>query len=245
MATSPPAGSLSPGQQALLTQKVHVQPGALARSGGNVAERLPSAWHAATAMVRGLRGIPDEALHWWAAQPAGHIVLTARENRYETGSFCVGDRTLGAVSFISLNTLIAAGAADAADRDAPEREMLPAPEQRERSAADLHPGWARALLPLDHLLGCGGDAGGAWLSDGGGVTPRWQRVGRQVAALFPLGHGLSQVGRTDPHLYLAQGLFTLLRNRRRLNWADPKLERLLKASLLHRGFWRNFLREWG
>lgn len=102
---------------------------------------------------------------------------------------------------------------------------------------------AAALRPLDHLLGDGED--GRWLSDGGGISPRWEQVGAQIAALFALGYGATEASRIDPRVYLAEGLALALRDRRRLNGLDPKLERLLGASLLSDGFWHNFLAESG
>ena len=102
---------------------------------------------------------------------------------------------------------------------------------------------AAALCPLDYLLGDGED--GRWLSSGGGISPRWQRVGTQIAMLFALGYGASAASRIDPRVYLAEGLALALRDRRRLNGQDPKLERLLGASLLSDGFWHNFQAESG
>lgn len=206
------ASQLSQGQRALLARKVHIQPGALAHSSGDVQERLPSSWHAAIDLVSRLHGLPDAAFHWWAEQPAGHVLITTGERAYITGSLDAAQQQLAAVTLIPLAQIV---------------------RQPQQAAI-------AALFPLDHLLGCGGAPHGQWLSQGGGLSRRWQRVGAQLARLFSLGYGLSQAARQDPRIYLAEGMITALHDRRRLNIADPKLERLLGASLLSEGFWHNF-----
>ncbi len=98
-----------------------------------------------------------------------------------------------------------------------------------------------ALMPLDHLLGCWGKSDGRWLSDGGGIAPAWQEVGQQIARYFTLGYGWTSDGQSDPHRYLAEGWAAALMAPRTLNTADPKLYRLLRATLLSPGFWRRHL----
>jgi hypothetical protein len=205
---------LSPGQKALLAQKVHVTPGALARSSGDVQQRLLSSWQAATTLVATLAGLPDEGFRWWAEQSAGHILLTEQEGGYEAGPLQVGDHHLTAVVRIPLSQIV----------DHPQKAA------------------SRALFPLDHLLGCAGLPTGRWLSEGGGIDQRWQRIGSQIAHLYELGYSLSEEGRHDPRVYLAEGVLAALHNRRQLNTADPKLDRLLHTSLLSSAFWRNFVR---
>jgi hypothetical protein len=208
------SSSLSPGQRALLAHKVHIRPGALARSTGDVQQRLISVWQAATTLVAQLSGLPEESFRWWAEQPAGHILLTEEDHGYETGLLHVGEQQLHAVVLIPLS------------------QILYFPQK----AA------SRALFPLDHLLGCAGLSAGSWLSEGGGVDQRWQRIGTQLVHLYELGYGLSDEGRHEPRSYLAEGIVAALHNRRQLNTADPKLDRLLHGSLLSSAFWRNFIR---
>lgn len=206
--------NLTPGQRALLQHKIHVDPGAWQHSPLSIQRRLPSAWSAALRVAGQLRGLPDEALIWWAAQPHGHILLTANEDSY-AHTYSAGTRTLTATALLALPTVL----------DQPTQTRI------------------LALHPLDHLLGSGGTAHGIWLSDGGGCTPRWQRIGAQIASLFPLGYGSSASARCDPHWYLAESITLALDDRQRLNVIDPKMERLLNHSLLDVGFWRNFMDE--
>ncbi len=207
----------TPGQLALLQHKIHVERGALAHSRGDIQERLSSPWSAALRLIAQWTGLPDELFLWWAAQPRGHVLITAADEGYCIDARATGDRALAATALV------------------PMRRVVHQPRQ----AALL------ALLPLDHLLGCNGDPTGPWLSEGGGRCPRWQRVGEEIAALFALGYGTSEAARHDPHSYLAEALWMAIHERQRLNIADPKLDRLLHASLLSAPFWRNFRRQEG
>ncbi len=216
MHSSPILPAAPSGLRALLREKIHLARGALARSPGHVQERLASGWDGVMALAGLLAELPDTGLGWWAQQPRGHILLTAQAQEYAAGELLHGQETLEAVAQVPLPLLVTA----------PEAVL------------------ALALQPLDHLLGCRGQAGGPWLSDGGGITPRWRRVGEQVVRLFPLGYGLSPQAQMDPHAYLAQGMALALLDPRRLQTADPKLHRLLQGSLLNPGFWRHFVQEW-
>lgn len=204
---------LSASQQRLLHSKIHVAEGAYAASGRAVQGRFASGWSAALQLARLLGGLPDAALVWWAAQPGGHLLLTSGDDGYRPSLAVDGEMRQG-VACLPLGWVIESN-----------RE-----------------GMAAALRPLDHLLGCAG-AEGRWLSEGGGITPRWARIGGQIAGLFRLGYGESPASRQNPHAYLAEGLALALINRRRLNVNDPKLERLLFTSLLSDGFWQHFLAE--
>ena len=90
---------------------------------------------------------------------------------------------------------------------------------------------------LDHLLGCKGAADGVWLSDGGGITPRWQEVGGCLRDIVSLGYGSDESGDCDAHAYFAEGLAAYCHDRRQLNVADPLLERLLRRTVMSDSFW--------
>ena len=107
--------------------------------------------------------------------------------------------------------------------------------------ADLATGSRRSLVlvgyMLDHLLGCGGAADGAWLSDGGGIRPRWREVGGRLRELASLGYSVSESGAHGTHAYFAEGLAAYCHDRRQLNVADPLLERLLHGTVMSEAFW--------
>lgn len=206
--------SLSPAQRMLLQRKIHVAPDAYAASPGPVQMHFASGWSGAIEAARLLAGLPEDGLIWWAEQPNGHLLLTGEEWGYADSAVVEGE-TVEGVALLPLEWL----------------------------TGDVRVALAGLVRPLDHLLGCGGMADGVWLSQGGGISPRWQRIGQQIARLFPLGYGGTAASRQDSRAYLAEGLALALTDRHRLNREDPKLERLLVGSLLSPGFWRNFRAE--
>lgn len=206
--------SLSQAQRLLLQHKIHVAPNAYAASPKPVQIQFSSGWSAAIEAAQLLGALPEDALLWWAEQPRGHLLLTGAASGYVDGAV-IGEAEVEGVAQIPLEWL----------------------------TGDVGVALTALLRPLDHLLGCGGAAEGVWLSQGGGVTPRWQRIGAQIARLFALGYGESEQSRRDHRVYLAEGLALALTDRHRLNCNDPKLERLLADSFLSPGFWRNFRAE--
>jgi len=205
------SSGLSDVQRQLLQSRVVGQPGAPKWAPAEAP--FTTTWGGGIYLVSLLGGLPTSLLIWWAAQGAGHILLTTGEGGYVPGELIVGDLTLRSVSRVPLDLL----------------------------AQDPLAALALALQPLDHLLGCNGEEGGAWLSEGGGITPALQEIGRQIHDLFRLGYGMTPAAQIDPRAYLAQGIVAILHQGRRLNTADPKLDRLLRGSLLNEGFCRNQL----
>jgi len=195
--------------RALTRAKLHLVPGALAQVGTAVSERFDNAWAAVEALTRQLRPFPAGLLHFWAAQERGHVLIGARDGGYVMGPQQCGQRTLDGVAHVALADLAAAN-------DRP---------------------WVLIGHLLDHLLGCRGALAGVWLSDGGGITPRWREVGRQVRDLFDLGYGQSAAARRDAHVYFAEGLAACCRDRQAFNVADPLLERLLRRTVMSEVFW--------
>jgi hypothetical protein len=92
---------------------------------------------------------------------------------------------------------------------------------------------------VDHYLGGGGDADAAWLSEGGGLRPRWQEAGARLPRLFALGYGLDEVAQADVRNYFAQSLAIYCRDRQRLNVADPQITRWFRSSLWNDAFWQS------
>ncbi|NLE77222.1 MAG: hypothetical protein GX605_10795 [Chloroflexi bacterium] len=97
--------------------------------------------------------------------------------------------------------------------------------------------WRALAGLLDHLLGCHGQPDGPWLSEGGGIGPAWQGVGKRIQRLFPLGYGLDETARSAPRGYLASSLAWQMCAPQRLETADPLMARLLRATLLDERFW--------
>jgi len=91
---------------------------------------------------------------------------------------------------------------------------------------------------IDHHLGCGGDAQGPWLSEGGGGIPLWQEAGARLGSLFALGYGIDEVARSNVRDYLAQSLALYCRDRQRLSVADPQVTKWLRSTLWNDAFWR-------
>ena len=109
------------------------------------------------------------------------------------------------------------------------------------SVGDLAAGNERPLHVLghllDHYLGCAGDLTGPWLTAGGGCRPRWQQAAGRLPGLYALGYGVDDVARASIDDYLAQSLAIYCRDRRRLNVADPPIEKWLRTTLFDAAFW--------
>ncbi len=92
---------------------------------------------------------------------------------------------------------------------------------------------------IDHHLGCGGDLGGPWLTEGGGLTSDWQQAGSRLAGLYPLGYGVDEVACSNIRDYFAQSLAIYARDRQRLNVADPQICRWLRDTIFNDSFWQS------
>jgi hypothetical protein len=115
------------------------------------------------------------------------------------------------------------------------------------SVEDLARGNERTLHVLGHLvdhhLGCGGDAEGPWLSDGGGTTPVWREAGARLPRIFGLGYAEDEVARSNPRDYFAQSLALYCRDRQGLEVVDPQISKWLRSTLWAEGFWSAARRE--
>ncbi|MGC8838187.1 MAG: hypothetical protein ACP5UM_07205 [Anaerolineae bacterium] len=194
----------------LLVAKVHLGPGAWNEMASGDRARFDNPWAVATFLGRHLTRLPAPCLEFLAGHPRGHLVISPESSRYAEGVHPVGRRTLCDVAFIGVREL----------------------------AEARHGLWRPVGQLLDHLLGCHGEPGGPWLTDGGGISPLWEDVGRRLQALFPLGYGVDELARSHPHFYLAQSLGWYLLDRQRLEVADPLLTRLLRTTLLDPAFWK-------
>jgi hypothetical protein len=91
---------------------------------------------------------------------------------------------------------------------------------------------------IDHHLGSVGEADSAWLSGGGGGSPRWQEAGGRLSRLFGLGYAVDAVAGADVRDYFAQSLATYCREPRRLNVADPQIYKWFRSTLWNEAFWQ-------
>lgn len=195
-------------QRALLRDKIHVRPETLARLPTAEAARLRSPLDLARKLLKPLQTAPLAMLDWWRLHPRGHVVIGPVEQGYVLGPQAVGRQTLDCVAWVTAKEVLA--------RD------------------DL----AEPLASLfDHLLGCDGQTGGLWLSEGGGRTAAWLEVGGRLQRQFALGYAPQPAAR-DSRSYLAWGMRTFLARRQEVNVADPGLERLLATTMFDPLFWQ-------
>lgn len=194
----------------LIQAKVSLIPGALAWLPPTVRDRFASDWAPVNALADRLRHFPTGLLHFLAGHDTGYVVLAPHDFHYVGGQQTIGRRSLLNVAYVCIGDL----------------------------ADDSRRPWHVVAHLLDHLMGCGGQPDGDWLSDGSGLTPRWQEVGQRVQKLFRLGYGLDEVARNNARDYFAQSVAWYCCDRQRLNVADPPMEKLLKTTIMDDAFWR-------
>jgi hypothetical protein len=194
--------------RALLRHKVHIRPRTLAALPTAQSQRLRSPFELGRMLLRPLASTPAELPAFWAQHSRGHVVIGNHPQGYLPGPQQVGRQLLDGVAWV------------------PAAFLLASPYLAE-PIANL----------LDHLLGCDGDPGGTWLSDGAGRSPLWHEVGQRLQRQFHLGYA-PEGARRHPHSYFAWGLATYLEDRLALSVSDPGLERLLSTTLFAPAFWR-------
>ena len=67
----------------------------------------------------------------------------------------------------------------------------------------------------------------------------WRDFARGVRSGFEAGYGRSDAARADVDAYLAEGVAWYLADRRGLNVADPRLEKLLRATIFNESWSQN------
>ncbi len=193
-----------------LRARARLMPGALDAITGPARGEYAHEWAPVQVLGRLVACLPSglwDALLRWES---GYAVMIAGDSRYEPGQFDFRGRSLRGVALVSLVDL--AG-------EAPGRA--------------LH---VMAHL-VDHHLGCGGEAEGAWLSEGGGMVPAWREAGQRLAPLFALGYGLDETARSGIRDYFAQSLAAYCRERRALSVADPQIAKWFRTTLWSPRFW--------
>ena len=196
-------------RSAWLRARARVVPGALHRSPPWVRSVFDHAWAPMVALSRQVGCLPPELCETLLHCEGGFIAIDAGDSHYVPGPATIRDRPVRNVAFISVCDL-------AQDNERP-----------------LH---VIGHL-IDHHLGCRGEAEGAWLSEGGGILPRWQEAGTRLARLFALGYAVDEIAQANGRDYFAQSLALYCRERQRLNVADPQIDKWFRTTLWEAGFW--------
>lgn len=191
----------------LMVTKMGLDPGVLRQADPALAGQYDSQWAPVERLTSLVSALPAGALHFLANHPEGRLRVSSRSG-YVAGEFTWREQLHRNVAFFSLY-----------DLESPFTCMC--------ITANL----------LDHLLGCHGEADGRWLSDGGGTTPDLETTGSEINQLYHLGYGIDEEARQAPSDYLARSLAWFIEDRRALNVADPRMERLLGRTLMNESFW--------
>jgi len=195
--------------QALWRDKMHVTPRAFELSPPSVQDHFEYALEATDVLLHELRPFPAGLLSLWQDSPRGHVVVTHRPSDYRPGPQPWRDGHLESVCYVSLGDLC--------------------DKKKQAMVAVFH--------LLDHIWGGWGGIGEPWLSDGGGITERLERVGERFVKIQSLGYGHEELGVSSPHDYFAHGLWMYFQARQRLNVLDPLLEKLYRGTLLRENLW--------
>ena len=195
--------------QALWRDKMHVASRAFELSPPFVQDHFEYALEATDVLLDELRPFPTGLLELWQDTHRGHVVVTHRPSDYRPGPQSWRDGQLESVCYVSLGDLC---------------------EDKKRAMVAV-------FHLLDHVWGSWGAAGELWLSDGGGVTERLERVGQRFVKIQALGYGHEELGVSSAHDYFAHGLWMYFQARQRLNVLDPLLEKLYRGTLLRENLW--------
>ncbi len=196
--------------QEWLHARARLMPGLLIESPSWVRQAFEHDWAPMQALARQVKRLPPALAGFLLGYSSGFVAIATGESRYVPGPVSLRGREVHNVAFVSVADL-------ARDNEQP-----------------LH---VIGHL-VDHHLGCGGRPQGRWLSEGGGVTPAWQKAGERLSGLFALGYGVDEVARSGVRDYFARSLALYCRDRRRLNVADPQIEKWLRNTLWNETFWQ-------
>jgi hypothetical protein len=201
------AGSLQ--ARAWLRARVRLTPGLLNQSPPWVRAVFDHTWAPMEAMARQIYCLPTALWDYLLNLNSGYVAICSSHSVYVPGPARIRDQLVQNVAYVSV--------------------------------ADLARNNERPLHVLGHLidhhLGCGGNAEGHWLSQGGGLDPRWQRAGERLPGLFALGYGVDDVAQSGIRDYFAQSLALYCRNRQHLNTRDPQIDKWLRSTLWNKAFW--------
>jgi len=202
---------------AWLRQRARVAPNLLSQAAPWLRGVFDHSWAPVKALAQQLDCLPRPLWAYLLGCEGGHVWIYGGESHYAPGPATLQHQAVRNVAYVSIEDL---------------------GRENERP---LH---VIAHL-IDHYLGCGGAPGGDWLSEGGGAMPAWQEAGARLARLFSLGYGLDETAQANARDYFAQSLAFYCRDRRRLNVADPQIEKWFRSTLWNKAFWRAAARQEG
>lgn len=211
------AGPSSPGStkpaadpwQRWLRARVRLAPGALVQSPHWVQTAFEHAWAPVQSLARQVRCLPPGLVAFLPSCEGGWVAIVKGESRYVPGPASLRQRLVNNVAYVSIQDL-------ARDNERP-----------------LH---VIGHL-VDHYLGSGGESEGPWFSDGAGLAPAWQQAAERLVQRFGLGYGIDEIAQSGSRDYFAQSLAWYCRDRRRLNVADPQIEKWFRTTLWSDAFW--------
>lgn len=185
-------------------------PDALSQAPHWVRDEFDDTWAATKAMALQVRWLPAALWDYLSSLDGGFVAICTGKSYYAPGAVNLRNELLRNVAFVAVEDL-------ALDNDRPLHVM-----------GHL----------IDHYLGCGGEDGGLWLSEGGGVDALWQAAGQRLSGLFTLGYAVDEIAQSNVRDYFAQSLALYCRDRDRLNVADPRIDKWLRSTLWSTDFWR-------
>lgn len=193
-----------------LQARARLMPNLLPQSPPWVHSIFQHSWAPMKSLAEMVRPLPDELWAFLLSCEGGVAAVCPGESRYVPGPVTVGRLQAQNVAFLSVQDL-------ALDNEQP-----------------LH------ILGhlIDHYLGCGGEAGGPWLSEGGGLFPAWQEAGQRLPDLFALGYAVEEAAASNVRDYFARSLAWYCRDRAQLNVADPQIDKWFRSTLWDESFWR-------
>lgn len=194
--------------RAWLHAKARLMPDLLPQSRPWVRSVFTHSWAPMRALSRQLELLPSHLWSQLQRWESGYVVLCNTESRYVPGPAQIRRQRLANVAFVSVEDLAAAN------------------ERTIHTLGHL----------IDHHLGCGGEVEGPWLSEGGGVSVRWQQAGRRLTGLYALGYAVDPIAQANVRDYFAQSLAIYCLERQRLNVADPAVYRWLRSTLWDAAF---------
>ncbi len=195
--------------RAWMQARARLMPELLSQSPPWVRSAFAHSWAPMRALSRQLECLPPPLWNRLQRWESGYVVLCTTDSRYVPGPASIRRQRLTNVAFVSIEDLAVAN------------------ERTIHTLGHL----------VDHHLGCGGEAEGLWLSEGGGVSPRWQQAGQRLADLYGLGYAVDPVAQANVRDYFAQSLAIYCLDWQRLNVADPAIDKWFRNTLWVEAFW--------